>query len=178
MCSSDLWTPEGYHAQHYYHMVAVTNADLYEGAGAAAWERINQSWKALARSLFMRVQVVRIEALCMRARAALAAAAATKNPSLVREATAAAGKLEREGAAWATALARLLRAGAAALAGDEAAMQAHLDAAAVEFAHENMELYAAVARRKRDPAASDEWMLRQRIRDAERQAAMLAPGVF
>ncbi|HEY2748995.1 MAG TPA: hypothetical protein VGL86_30450, partial [Polyangia bacterium] len=173
-----LWTPEGYHAQHYYHMVALTNADLYVGDGRAAWERITADWKALARSLFMRVQVVRIEAIAMRARAALAAAAATKDPALLGEATAAAVKLEKEGARWATALARLLRAGVAAVGGDEAAMQAHLDAAAEMFAQENMQLYAAVARRRKNPEVADAWMALQRIRNPDRQSAVLAPGVF
>jgi hypothetical protein len=173
-----LWTPEGYHAQHYYHMVALTNADLYSGDGRAAWERLTSDWKALARSLFLRVQVVRVEAVCMRARAALAAAAVTKDPKLLREATSAASKLEKEGANWATALARLLRAGVAALVGDANAMNTHLDAAAELFAREDMLLYEAVARRRKDPAGSDAWMATQRIRNPERQAAMLAPGVF
>jgi hypothetical protein len=173
-----LWTPQGFHAQHYYHMVALTNCDLYVGDGRAAWERLTANWKALARSLFLRVQVVRVEALCMRARAALAAAAQTNDSSLLREATAAAAKLEKEGAAWATALAHLLRAGAAAIGKDEAAMHRHLDASAELFAREKMDLYVAVARRRKDPAASDLWMAMQRIRNPERQAAMLAPGVF
>ncbi len=173
-----LWTPVGYHAQHYYHMVALTNADLYVGDGRAAWERITADWKKLARSLFMRVQVVRVEAICMRARAALAAAAVTKDPALLREAIAAAGKLEKEGARWAAALARLLRAGVAALGGDETTMHAHLDAAAEMFAGEKMDLYAAVSRRRKSPAVADAWMALQRIRDPSRQAAMLAPGVF
>jgi hypothetical protein len=57
-------------------------------------------------------------------------------------------------------------------------MHAHLDAAAELFAGEKMELYAAVARRRKDQAGSDLWMAVQRIRNPERQAAMLAPGVF
>ena len=173
-----LWTPDGYHAQHYYYMIAMTNAELYSGDGRAAWARVTAGWKSLARSLFMRVQVVRIEAMCMRARAALAAAAENKDPALLKEATAVAGKLEGEHAPWATALARLLRAGVAALAGNERLMHEHLDAAAEQFAHEKMDLYSVVARRRKDPARSDVWMASQRIRDPSRQAAMLAPGVF
>src|SRR2546423_6331158 len=146
-------------------MVALTNCDLYVGDGRAAWERLTASWKALARSLFLRVQVVRIEAMCMRARAALAAAAQTNDPSLLREATTAAAKLEKEGAHWATALAHLLRAGVAAIGKDDRAMHTHLDASAELFTQEDMQLYAAVARRRRDPTTADLWMATQRIRN-------------
>ncbi|HEX9100567.1 MAG TPA: serine/threonine-protein kinase PknK, partial [Polyangia bacterium] len=170
-----LWTPDGFHAQHYYHMVALTNADLYAGDPRAAWQRLMGNWKALARSLFLRVQVVRIEAVCMRGRAALAAAG--DDPSLLREATTAAGRLEKEGANWARGLARLLRAGVAARQHESDAMKAHLDAAAEIFAHEKMALFAAVARRRTDPAA-DHWMASQRIRNPDRFSAVLAPGVF
>src|SRR6202000_1894386 len=51
------WTPQpqAFHAQHYYHMVALANADLYAGDGLAAWERVNAQWRALQGSLFLRV---------------------------------------------------------------------------------------------------------------------------
>jgi dienelactone hydrolase len=170
-----LWTPDGYHAQHYYHLVALTNADLYDGKPRAAWQRLVEHWKALARSLFLRVQVVRIEATCMRGRAALAAAA--DDPSLLREAAAAAARLDKERTSWATALARLLRAGIAAREKRDALVEQHLAAAAELFAQEKMQLFAAVARRRSDPAA-DVWMASQRIRNPERLSAVLAPGVF
>ena len=68
-----LWNPAEYLSQHYYHLVAMTNADLYEGKGAAAMERLAAGWKAVERSLFTRVQVIRVEALHLRGRAALMA---------------------------------------------------------------------------------------------------------
>ena len=170
------WTPAGYHAQHYYHMVALTNADLYVGDGRAAWARVQSHWRALVRSLFLRVQVVRIEANSLRGRAALAAA--SEDVSLLGEALAMAAKLDKEQIPWATALALLLRAGVAARRRESAAVEKWLALAAEIFAQEKMQLYAAVAGRRRDRATSDAWMTLQRIRNPDRQSAMLAPGIF
>ncbi|HEX4461949.1 MAG TPA: AAA family ATPase, partial [Polyangia bacterium] len=175
------WTPQprGFHAQHYYHMVALANADLYAGEGAAAWQRVNEQWRELTRSLFLRVQVVRVEAHCLRGRAALAAAALAPSEAkpLLHAAVESARQLEKEGVAWARGLALLLRAGIARQSGDETATSDALTEAARVFDGQRMRLFAWVARRELDPAAADAWMRMQQIGNPARQSALLAPGL-
>ncbi len=175
------WTPQprGFHAQHYYHMVALANADLYAGDGAAAWQRVNAQWRELQRSLFLRVQVVRVEAHCLRGRAALAAAALVPGDAkpLLHAAIESARQLEHEGVAWARGLALLLRAGIARQSGDEPATAAALTEAARLFDGQRMRLFAWVARRELDPSAADAWMRTQQIGNPARQTALLAPGL-
>jgi hypothetical protein len=174
------WTPQAFHAQHYYHMVALAHADLYEGDGAAAWRRLTAQWRALQGSLFLRVQVVRVEALSLRGRAALAAAVARPREAagLTRVALESAAALEREPLGWARALALLLRAGVARLTGHPAEVAAHLDEAAQRFGEAGMPLHAWVARRWRDPAGCDAWMASEWVRRPDRLSALLAPGVY
>jgi hypothetical protein len=174
------WTPQAFHAQHYYHMVALAHADLYEGDGAAAWRRLTAQWRALQRSRFLRVQVVRVEALSLRGRAALAAAVARPREAggLMRVALESAEAIERERLPWAEALALLLRAGVARLTGQHDELRARLDAAAQRFAGEGMLLHAWVARRWDERAACDQWLAGQWVRRPERLAALLAPGVY
>src|SRR5262249_18804510 len=68
------WSRQGFHVQHLTGLMGQVQIDLYRGAGTAAWERVTGQWPALAESLFLRVQVVRIFMLHLRARSALAAA--------------------------------------------------------------------------------------------------------
>jgi hypothetical protein len=174
------WTPRVFHAQHYYHMVALAHADLYAGDGAAAWQRLTSEWRALQGSLFLRVQVVRVEALSLRGRAALAAAVAMEPRSaspLLRVALESADALDREALPWAHALGLLLRAGVTRLLRTDAVAPL-VDEAARLFVAEDMQLHAWVARRAVDREAADRWLAAQQVRSPGRMAAMLAPGLF
>jgi hypothetical protein len=175
------WTREGFLAQHYYYMVALTQADLYCGDGATAWQRLTAQWRALERSLFLRVQVVRVEALHLRGRAALAAAitaAREEAAVLLPVASRAATALEEEEVAWARGLGLLLRAGVAGLRGETERRAALLEAAIRVFDAEQMQLHAAVARRAAGRSdEADRFMAAQRILQPVRFAAMLAPGL-
>ncbi|MBX7099847.1 MAG: protein kinase [Myxococcaceae bacterium] len=130
------WSARGYLAQHWYYLIAAQNNDLYRGDGASAWKRIQEQWTPLDRSMLLRVQVVRVEALHQLGRAAVAA-------GKLKEAKDTAGKLEREGPAWATALATLLRASAEER--PEVAIET-LGRAAEQLDQVDMKLYAAAAR--------------------------------
>ncbi len=70
------WSTRGFHLEHYFELLALTNADLYEGRSRDAYERITSLWQPLRRSLLTRVQLVRLNARNMRARAAIATAEA------------------------------------------------------------------------------------------------------
>ena len=41
------WSREGYHVQHNDQVWASVQIDLYQGDGAAAWERITRHWPTL-----------------------------------------------------------------------------------------------------------------------------------
>ena len=172
------WPRGNFLAQHYYQMVALANADLYCGDGGGAFRRVREAWRALEGSLFMRVQVIRVEALHLRGRAALAAARAVDQGQAARGlAGEMATRILREGLPWAVGLARLLQAGLAALAGDDGGAAARLDEAAGIFGAADMRLHAAAARRRRGYTAdADAFMRAQRIREPAKIAAMLAPG--
>ncbi len=57
------WTPIGYQIQHYYQLVSRCHVDLYDGSAAAiavAAERLREGLGAVRRSMFVRIQMVRI----------------------------------------------------------------------------------------------------------------------
>jgi hypothetical protein len=173
-----MWNPAAYLSQHYYHLVAMASADLYEGDGAAAVARLAAGWRDVERSLFLRVQFIRTEAMHLRGRAALAAAKPGREGAALRKrALADANKLDHEKMRYASALARLLRAGVAAQEDQRDRADALLDDAIAELEAVDMHLYAQAARRARgQTAAVDEWMRKQQIRDPARMTALLVPG--
>ena len=81
------WSREGFHLQHYYELLAHGQIDLYVGDGRAGLERTDQHWKALAGSMLLRVQNIRVEAHHLRARCALAEAKSAGNKGLLDVAT-------------------------------------------------------------------------------------------
>jgi hypothetical protein len=163
-----VWSQRAFYTQHFYGVMAQANLDLYEGDGAAALRRVDELWTGLRGSLLNRVQFIRITALDLRARAALAAAPSASSPGLLRAlAAASATLLEREAAAWATALAELTR---AQLDGGSYAMEraAHACDAA------GMPARAAIARRRAGHA--DRWLEEHGVRDPDAWLRLWCPG--
>ena len=68
------WPHVGFHLQHYTSMHALAQIELYTGDAEVAWKHIRGQWKALEDSMLLRFQVLRIEAMHLQARAALASA--------------------------------------------------------------------------------------------------------
>jgi hypothetical protein len=184
------WSQQGYHLQHYYHLHGATDVDLYEGDAPAAHRRLVDEWPRLARSLLLRVQVVRINASHVRARGLLARAAiepAASRGALLREAARVAHKLDGERLEWSSGYANLIHAGVAAGRGrpEEAARRLRL---ARDFLHQSeMSLLAAAAERRLGVllggdegaalvARGDAFMASQGVRDPERLTSILAPG--
>jgi eukaryotic-like serine/threonine-protein kinase len=154
------WSQRGFFAQHYYALYAQAQIDLYRGEDAGA--RLQASWKALEKSLLLRVQFIHVEALHLRARAHLAAGRRSEARKDARRILGL--KLQ-----WAEPLALLILAGAGE--------RALLDRAIAGCETVGLGLYAAAAKRRRGQLAeADAWMAEQRIRDPERLTAMLAPG--
>lgn len=178
----------GFTVNRFNALIAQTQADLYCGDARSALERVEESWQALERSLLLRVELARIEALCSRARAALALAATGGDAeSLLLTASRDAAEISAKKRAWADSLAVLLRAGIAAVSGDGSDSHRLLRRAARKLDAANMALHAAAARRRLGAAMAnadgrgliaeaDAWMRRQQIVDPVRMTAMLAPG--
>lgn len=184
------WTQKGFHRQHYNALFALAQIELYTGNALVAWKQVSGQWAALAGSLILRVQIIRIEALNLKARCALAAAASGTRDGqhLIREAERLARQIEKEAMTWADPLAALLQAAVACLRNDKQAAISLLSKARAGFENADMKLYAAAAKRRlgeitggeegqRLIAEADSWMLAQKIKAPTKITQMLAPGL-
>jgi eukaryotic-like serine/threonine-protein kinase len=188
------WSREGFQLQHYYAIFARAEVMLYTGAGLAAWHAVDSQWGDLKRSFILHSQNVRVEALQLRARAALAAACDSPRGSrqrsrFLRIAERQAQSLLRENAAWAVGQALLVRAGVAAARGHLSQAVSHLEAAEQACLALDMNLHVAAARRRRGELSSgeagaalqkeaDAWMSTREIRNPIQMTALLAPGDY
>jgi serine/threonine protein kinase/tetratricopeptide (TPR) repeat protein len=183
------WTTQaGFSAQHLFALRVTVCVDLYESAGPEAHRRVEEAWPAVKASQLLRVQSTRIDGLSLRARAALAAAPASKSPQrLLKAVERDARLLERELRQDARPMASLLRAGAARLRGDTSGALTQLDLANAGFTSTHMELHAAACQRAtgvmvggeagRALVAQADSLLKQRgVIDPRRWAEVLAPG--
>jgi eukaryotic-like serine/threonine-protein kinase len=149
----EQWSVRGFHVQHYYELIALTNADLYQGRGRAAWERLEQRWPALRRSLLLRIPQIRTELGWCRARAALAAG--LEAPEILAAAESAARDLAGAGPVRAPHLAAMVRAGVLAARGRTEHAAATYMQAAIGFDALEMPVWSAAARRRRAALAGD-----------------------
>lgn len=183
------WTQEGFHLQHYYHLFSMTQNELYMDNGEAAWRRIRARWKDLQRSLLLRIQVLRVEAMHLQARCALAVALRHKGakPQLIAIARRLAKEIAQEKMHWATPLAWLICAGIASVENTPSEAANLLDKAVTGFDKAEMCLYASAARWRLGALTGGDrgnqlvsearaWMLGQEIRKPVSMIGMLAPG--
>jgi tetratricopeptide (TPR) repeat protein len=188
------WSTEGFHSQHFWHMLANGNVFLYRGDAAGARRRLDRDWGALSRSLVLRVQVGRIEAYDLRGRVALLAAQGASGSAGRSERKAHLASLDRnirrlvrEGTPWSTSLAALLSGGRAALLGAEEEALAALEGARRGFDEIGMAVHVAVASRRTGQLRggeagaklvrdADAWLAAQGVKSPARVAATLAPG--
>ena len=100
-----------FHLHHYFRAVATAKVDLYRGDAARALATIDAAWPRLWRSPLIGLQLTRVEADLLHARAALAAAAAEPHDRAARLRVAhdCVQRVEREGADWAAPLTALAR---------------------------------------------------------------------
>jgi hypothetical protein len=188
--SMAAWSRQGFHIQHYWRLLAETRIDLYEGDGAAAFQRVDSHWALLRRSLLLRVQIIRIFSVHLRARAALAAARRSSEPwTLLALARRDAKRLLREKLPMVDGLAHLVEAGVVRAQGDVEATRRLLEQAVKELEASGMSLFRSAAVHRLgelvggDEGAllvreSQEAMRRQRIRQPDKMTDMLAPGTF
>jgi serine/threonine protein kinase len=186
------WSSGGFHIQHFHALWGELSALLYAGEAEAAWALLERSWPALAGSVLLRIQFVRIDMQGLRARAALSLARASRATGsrdlapLLRQAGRAARALERERSPWGQPCAVLVRAGLASLASRRQDAVSLLIEAENGFDDAHMGLHASAARRRRGELlgghagrelieAADAWMLERQIRNPVRMADLLAP---
>jgi hypothetical protein len=182
------WSRQGYHLQHLYWMISKANAWMYEGEAQKAVDHIDRHWRAAAGSLLFLAHLPRTFSYHVRARAHMLAAEYTpKRDKLIARALADAGRLEKESAAWTSACASLLRAGAAHLNGKRDDAISLLRVAERDFVRADMGAYLASARlclasllpaseAGRCYASAQKWMEKQGVRNPERFARVHSPG--
>jgi hypothetical protein len=179
------WPHEGFHLQHYSSMLALAGIELYTGDTEVALKHIQGQWRALQKSMLLRIQVLRVEAMHLYARAALANVASGNNR--LQFAGKIARAISKERMRWADPLANLLNAAIAYQRGDAVKAATLLSAAAEGFDLSDMHLYAAAARRRLGQireanrgreliAEADSWMEKQKIKNPVLMTRMLAPG--
>ncbi len=188
------WSREGFHLQHYLHLIGRVELALYRGDAGAAWAALRDTWPALVRSQLLRIgELARTEALFLRCRGALAAVAAAAdrgsppNRRVSKVLRRTVRRLERQQHRWAKPFSRLIRAGMASTGRrrDEAIDQ--LATVAREFDVLRMGLHAAVSRWRRGQllgggrgrrlvAEAERWMRDETVENVERMADTLAPG--
>jgi serine/threonine protein kinase/tetratricopeptide (TPR) repeat protein len=181
------WPRQGFHLQHYSSLVALAQIELYTGDYEIAWKHLESQLRPLEKSMLLRIQGLRIDAMQIRARLALASAAGSPRQGHLRLAEKLARKIEREEMAYANPLATLIRAGIARQRGDDARAISLAEKAAEAFDAVHMRLYAVAARRRLGEmiggdrgrqlvAQTEEWMNKQQIKNPPRMMNMIAPG--
>jgi hypothetical protein len=189
------WSRRAFHIQHYWAIYGQVETALYRGNGRTALNLLDENWPAIKRAFILRIQTIRLIHFYLHARCALAVAAESDSTAgkdgeaarILWIAERDARRIEREEMEWSTPLARLIRAGVAAVrrrSGDSVAL---LASAEVGLDSAGMALFAAAARRSHGRIvgggqgrilveAADTWMAGQDIRNPSRMAAVFAPG--
>ena len=184
------WSQTTFHVEHWWDLLGQTQVALYRGDGETALRQVDEAWPRLKSSLLLMVQLTRIEAMQLRGRAALQVARTADGAvrrRLLAQVEADARAIAKEKMPWATALAHLLAAGAAAVAGDTERARGRLIEAVAGLDAAGLALYGAAARArlgglddsdagKAMVANALAWLTRQNVRRPERMIAMLAPG--
>ena len=179
------WPERRFHLQHHWATLAECQTALYQDQPQRAWSLISRAWGPFHRAMFNRMEVVRIEAEHLRARAAVAVARADpRAPShrrCLRQAERATRRLDRETAPWASALATLIRASAAHAQEDTGAAIELLDKGIERCEACALSGYANAARIRRaswggeDAREAREAFAREGVVDPERLARMMVP---
>ncbi|MBK9033005.1 MAG: hypothetical protein IPL61_17335 [Myxococcales bacterium] len=184
-----LWSAPTFQLPDYYRVSSEVRGHGYAGDGPAAWRVIEAAWPALERSLILRTELIRADALALRGGAAVAAARAGAGAGRARLHAAAvriAAQLAQIDAGYAHGTAAALRAAVATQRGDDAIASAELTRAAAAFADAGLPVYTAAARwqaaHRAHPAASAHDPLTAQLTDLgvrapARFVGMLLPGL-
>jgi serine/threonine protein kinase/tetratricopeptide (TPR) repeat protein len=181
------WPHEGFHLQHYVSLHALVQIELYTVDTEVAWKHLEGQWQELEKSMMLRIPAVRVEAMQLRARVALATSGGGRDAGKLRLALKMARQIERVDMSWSKPFAILLRATVAHQRGQSGQTITLLSDAVESFERVEMRLQAAAARRRLGSLLRDErglqlltdadaWMKGQGIKNPEAMTRMLAPG--
>jgi len=181
------WPRKGFHLQHYTSLVALAQIEVYTGDYEVAWKHIEGQLKALEKSMLLRIQGLRIDAMQVRGRLALASAFGEHRAARLKIAEAVAHRIAHENMIYANPYAALIRAGIAHRRGDVDSAVTLLEKALKEFKTADMTLYAVVTRHRLGEmiggdrgrelrAEANEWMSGQLIKNPARIMNLMAPG--
>jgi len=181
--AASKWTNPRLDIQRFWHTYALCEIDLYRDDGLAACQRVLEIWPKLRKSLLLHVQPIQIFALYLKGRCGVAAAVAGHVPML-GTARSAARMIEKQGVAWATPFAHMIRAGIAAVESRRSGVAAHLESARTGLIVADMQPWLAAvthcqseSARQPTGAAKPDWLLKEGVRNRSRFAAMMLPGV-
>jgi serine/threonine protein kinase/tetratricopeptide (TPR) repeat protein len=163
----------GFTPLHFQHFVATTNARLYAGHHAQAYQQVEQAWQQLRRSHLAQLEGVAMMVHQLRARAALALASQSVDHEAERlraQAHKLSNTLGRSGLPHVLALRHVIEANAAALARHRSSAEAHCLRASELFDVAGMPLYREAARMARSAAGEG---IEARI-DATQSSSLLA----
>jgi hypothetical protein len=173
--------------QHYVSLHALAQIELYTGDAEVAWKHVEGQWPALKDSLLLRTPAVRVEAMQLRARTALATSADGRDGAKLRLAEKLARKIEKVNMTWSKPFATLIRATIAHQRGEAAKATTLLSEAVQGFERAEMRLHAAAVQRRLGERLPDErgkqltaeasaWMAGQKIKNPDAMTNMIAPG--
>ncbi len=168
------WPSKAFHFQHYWAALSEGLIGLYEGKPAPALARLDAVWPELERTMLLRIQNVRVEAISLRARLAFAAGDLARAKSSAQQ-------LLTEGVGWARAQGLALE---ALLSKTHA--QPRLSDAIALFDESGMRLFGAATRLRlselqgpelgaANARAARAWFETQDVREPDRFARMLVP---
>lgn len=175
----DRWSLQGFHFQHYLEMFAENQIDLYIGNWASAWRRSDERYPLMKSAFLLRIPQVRIEALHLVGRSALAAAKASGDASLIERAEANAREIEKTKEPWAQPFALALRAGVFALRGAQNDATDTLAQASRLFEKWELMLYAKASDYRRGSRMRDnaeEWLRGRGVKNVASFVDVLVPG--
>jgi hypothetical protein len=183
------WTHQQYHLQNAWHASALAHADLYEGRGVAAWQRLRAELPAMKKAMLLRIRMLRIESMWGLGRAAVGALAEDRTRSdALADARRSIKGLEKDGRADAVAMALALRAGVVALTESRDAAVPILTMTAGRATQQEMAFLAAAAHAARgrivggDTGAAltrdaEAWMRDQTVADPIAMTRVFLPGL-
>jgi hypothetical protein len=182
------WPHEGFHLQHYLSMQALGQIEMYTGDTEVAYKHIQGQWKALHQSMLFRIQILRIDAMHLQARAALASApGSNEKAQRLRIAERLAQQIAKERVAWSTPFITIIRAAIAWQRGETANATELLTEAVNGFDVSDLGLYAAATRRRLGEtlggdrgreliAEANAWMLNQNLKNPVAITRTMTPG--
>ncbi len=152
--TAQRWLQEGeaqashasYHLKRYWSLSSRVQLALYAQDGARAWQLLTEGWRSLAKAGVFRVQVIRWEAVYLRARVAIAAAIMSgAHRPLLATARADAERLVEAGSDFAEAWGTLVLAQANRTLGLQVEARDLFEAAAHRCEQAHMHTHASVA---------------------------------